>query len=108
MIWSAGQKLNNGCYIIEEQLIEGGFGITYLARDKQGNKVVIKTLKDEFLREVEYEYYQKSFRDEIQKLYDLSFKFQQKDDTFYMKRYIVEFKDVFNEERGNWGKYHVW
>ncbi|MDZ8053977.1 MAG: SUMF1/EgtB/PvdO family nonheme iron enzyme [Aulosira sp. ZfuVER01] len=103
MIWKAGQKLNNDCYIIEQQVGEGGYGITYLARDKQGNKVVIKTIKDEFLKATNYRDHQKNFWAEIHKLYELS-KFLQKDDRFYIKRYIVEFKDSFNEERGNWGK----
>ena len=46
MVWTPGQVLQNGKYTIEKKLGHGGFGITYLARDKKGNPVVIKTLKD--------------------------------------------------------------
>ncbi len=38
----AGTELGNGQYVIERYLNCGGFGITYLARDSLGRKVVIK------------------------------------------------------------------
>jgi serine/threonine protein kinase len=37
-----GEKLGQGQYTIERYLNSGGFGITYLARDSLGRKVVIK------------------------------------------------------------------
>ncbi len=46
MVWDSGQVLQDGKYTIEKKLGNGGFGITYLAKDKKGNPVVIKTLKD--------------------------------------------------------------
>jgi serine/threonine protein kinase len=46
MVWTPGQVLQDGKYSIEKKLGQGGFGITYLARDKKDNLVVIKTLKD--------------------------------------------------------------
>jgi len=46
MVWTPGQLLQDGKYVIERKLGHGGFGITYLAKDKKGNLVVIKTLKD--------------------------------------------------------------
>ena len=42
MQWKPGDRLQN--YIIEEILGEGGFGVTYRARDEQGDRVAIKVL----------------------------------------------------------------
>jgi len=43
------QQLQNEKYTIERELGRGRFGITYLARDKNGDGVVIKTLNDAVL-----------------------------------------------------------
>ena len=42
MQWKPGDRLQN--YIIEEILGEGGFGVTYRARDSRGDRVAIKVL----------------------------------------------------------------
>jgi eukaryotic-like serine/threonine-protein kinase len=47
MGWAAGQKLHGDRYIIQRELGKGGFGVTYLAKNKKGDLVVIKTIKDE-------------------------------------------------------------
>lgn len=35
MAWLSGRELQDGKYTIEKKLGEGGFGITYLAKDKK-------------------------------------------------------------------------
>ncbi len=49
MAWQPGDKLNKNKYTIEQELGQGRFGITYLARDRQGKPLVIKMLKDDLL-----------------------------------------------------------
>ena len=44
--WSEGQEIEGG-YIIQKLLGKGGFGQTYLAKNKQGKHVVIKTINQE-------------------------------------------------------------
>ncbi len=72
MVWAAGQKLYGDRYIIERELGKGGFGITYLAKNKKGKLVVIKTLKDEVLADPNQsqfgDKYQHNFRDEALRL----------------------------------------
>ncbi|WP_226583777.1 serine/threonine protein kinase [Microseira wollei] len=46
MTWTVGQKLQGSNYTIEKVLGEGKFGITYLARNENNRRVVIKTLSD--------------------------------------------------------------
>jgi serine/threonine protein kinase len=65
MVWTRGQRLNGDRYIIEAKLGEGGFGVTYLAQKAQNTqRVVIKTLKDELLREPNFALFRDKFRDE--------------------------------------------
>lgn len=59
-----GQELCGNGYIIEQQLGEGGFGITYLARNRNGQPAVIKALKDELLRHRDFALYRDKFREE--------------------------------------------
>lgn len=89
MVWAAGQKLQRGKYVIEKQLGRGGFGVTYLARDKKGNPVVIKTLKDEVFTYPELELFrykfQQDFRDEALRL------------SLCRHPHIVKIDNTFNE-----------
>jgi serine/threonine protein kinase len=65
MVWTPGQRLNGDRYIIEAKLGEGGFGITYLAQKAQNRqRVVIKTLKDDLLRDPNFAWFRDKFRDE--------------------------------------------
>ncbi|MGK7918675.1 MAG: SUMF1/EgtB/PvdO family nonheme iron enzyme [Trichodesmium sp.] len=74
MNWASGDRLQSGQYIIERQLGEGGFGITYLAiKTSTNKKVVIKTLKREILNSSSYsslekEKYRQGFKDEALRL----------------------------------------
>ncbi|MBD1906553.1 hypothetical protein NDI37_09035 [Funiculus sociatus GB2-A5] len=62
MAWEAGQRLYGDRYIIDRAISRGGLGITYLAKDRKGNRVFIKTLKDEVLNNPELA----AFRDKFQ------------------------------------------
>jgi serine/threonine-protein kinase len=52
MAWNPGQTLQNGEYRIERKLGWGRFAITYLAKDENGNLLVIKTLDETLLKQL--------------------------------------------------------
>lgn len=72
MVWVAGQKLYGDRYTIERYLGQGGFGVTYLATDKKGDRIVIKTLKEQVLKNPKLAAYRvkykQSFREEALRL----------------------------------------
>ena len=68
MVWSAGQQLQNGRYFIEKVLGHGRFGVTYLAREKNGELVVIKIPNDESFNSPDFERLQEVFVKEAVKL----------------------------------------
>ncbi len=52
MAWNPGQTLQGGQYILESQLGRGRFAITYLAKDRNGKELVIKTLDEDKLNQL--------------------------------------------------------
>lgn len=68
MVWASGQKLQSEKYTIEERIGEGGFGVTYRARDNSGRHVVIKTLNDSVQRRSDFTKFQQDFLNEAIKL----------------------------------------
>ncbi|OBQ21114.1 serine/threonine-protein kinase [Anabaena sp. AL93] len=73
MTWVTGQKLQNGKYIIQQVLGQGGFGITYQALQVNLNRsVVIKTPNEYLQHDPDYEKYIEKFIAEGQILAELS------------------------------------
>lgn len=71
MPWQAGHEIGKGKYTIEKVLGQGRSAITYLAYDKNGNRLVIKTPSDELLRNAgaqQIEKFQERFSQEATKL----------------------------------------
>ncbi|GAB4185056.1 MAG: hypothetical protein Fur006_23050 [Coleofasciculaceae cyanobacterium] len=64
MAWIQGQKLQRGKYTVEKVLGQGGFGITYLVKDKQGNPFVIKTLNSYLQRYYDFPKVEQDFLNE--------------------------------------------
>lgn len=50
MAWVAGDQLQGDKYTIEKELGRGRFGITYLVKNKNRDRLVIKTLNDDLLQ----------------------------------------------------------
>nr|WP_211173232.1 serine/threonine-protein kinase [Brasilonema bromeliae] len=48
--WVAGDRLQGGKYTIERELGRGRFGITYLVKNSNSDRLVVKTLNDDLLR----------------------------------------------------------
>ncbi|MEB3342604.1 serine/threonine-protein kinase [Okeania sp.] len=89
MAWLPGKKIYGNRYIIQKELGKGGYSITYIAKTNKGERVVIKTLKDEIFISKNLtnflEKYQQDFRDEGLRL------------ALCQHPNIVQIKNVFTE-----------
>lgn len=89
MSWSVGHKIQNGKYVIEKVLGQGGFGITYKALHIALNQqVVIKTPNNALKNDPNYAKFAKRFLREGQALAKLS---------KARHRHIVRVSDLFEE-----------
>jgi serine/threonine protein kinase len=89
MVWAVGYKLQGDKYIIEQVLGQGGFGVTYKARHRYlNNLVVIKTPNESLRHDPEYPKYVKRFLEEGQRLEKLC-------ETQHPN--IVRVRDLFDE-----------
>ena len=68
MAWASGQRLQSGKYTVEQELGQGGFGITYRAKDDNGKLFVIKTLNDKVQRHPDFAKFQQDFLNEALRL----------------------------------------
>lgn len=68
MVWEPGHVLQDGKYMIEKKLGEGGFGVTYLASDSSDNFVVIKTLNEKIQNRRNFAKCQQDFLNEALRL----------------------------------------
>ena len=67
--WQPGYQLKNGRFIIVKTLGEGGFGVAYLARDKELKRnVVIKTLNERVQGEPHFGRLKEDFKREAERL----------------------------------------
>ena len=68
MTWNPGKILNNGEYTIQSVLGQGGFGVTYLARNTKNIQVAIKTLNDKVQNHPDFAQFQQDFVNEALRL----------------------------------------
>jgi eukaryotic-like serine/threonine-protein kinase len=64
MVWTTGQHLYGNRYTIERRLGEGSLESTYLARNQDGQPVVIKTLVQHLVNHPQFSLYRDKFRDD--------------------------------------------
>ncbi|MDZ8184187.1 MAG: serine/threonine-protein kinase [Nostoc sp. ChiSLP02] len=68
MVWAVPKQLQGGKYTLESVLGRGRFGITYLAKDEKGDRIVVKTLDDRLLNQADFKRLQERFVQEAFKL----------------------------------------
>lgn len=68
MVWAVPKQLQGGKYTLESILGRGRFGITYLAKDQKGDRIVVKTLDNQLLNQPDFKRLQERFVQEAFKL----------------------------------------
>ncbi|MDZ8237208.1 MAG: serine/threonine-protein kinase [Nostoc sp. ChiQUE01a] len=68
MVWAVPKQLQGGKYTLESVLGRGRFGITYLAKDEKGDRIVVKTLDNQLLNQPDFKRLQERFVQEAFKL----------------------------------------
>ncbi len=68
MVWAVPKQLQGGKYTLESVLGRGRFGITYLAKDEKGDRIVVKTLDNQLLNQPDFRRLQERFVQEAFKL----------------------------------------
>ncbi|MGF1991011.1 MAG: serine/threonine protein kinase [Nostoc sp. ZfuVER08] len=68
MVWAVPKQLQGGKYTLESVLGQGRFGITYLAGDRKGDRIVVKTLDNQLLNQPDFKRLQERFVQEAFKL----------------------------------------
>ena len=110
MVWAKGHKLQNGKYVIEEVLGQGGFGITYKALNTLINQcIVIKTPNEYLKHDPDYDEYVRKFIREAKMLKKFSenphphivcFRnFFQEQDTYYLVMDFIDGENLFQVVR---------
>jgi serine/threonine protein kinase len=88
MAWVAGDQLQGGKYTIQKELGRGRFGITYLVKNRNSDRLVVKTINDNLLQSLsqpQRERLENMFLQEVTNL------------TRCQHPHIVKFKTPFRE-----------
>jgi HEAT repeat protein/tRNA A-37 threonylcarbamoyl transferase component Bud32 len=72
MAWQEGQLIKEGKYEIKKKLGQGGYGTVYLANDRSGRHVAIKTLHEHLRENEDYERFEQDFMNEARRLAEFS------------------------------------
>lgn len=91
MAWQEGKLIKEGKYEIKQKLGQGGYGTVYLAIDRSGRDVAIKTLHDHLREHEDYERFEQDFMNEARRLAEFS-----------RLPFIVSIYEVIKEEN-TWG-----
>ncbi|WP_233258583.1 serine/threonine-protein kinase [[Phormidium] sp. ETS-05] len=87
--WEPGKVLQTGRYTIEKKIHVGGFGVTYLARDKDGdNLVVIKTLNEKVRQRQDFGKCQQDFLNEALRIAKCTHPHIVRVNEFFQERFL--------------------